>query len=1644
MITKRNIALAFAVLGILCNGVLNAVSIMPVGDSGTVGTDYYTSTAGGYRDPLYRTLTASGISVTYMGAANGNATATLSAAGQINHNGYGSYPIQGITDNLDGNIQPSNNGQPYGDSNQGGYWLTGGTTTRSAELPDIVLIEIGANDIINGYDPQTTNPTQAQFLTDLESRLQTLVTKFHTLSPNSIIMVAGIYPFNASLADGQNAKIQAYNTYIKNILVPSLPYTRFVDQFTSFLNSDGTTVNSLLLGTDNVHPTRFGYPVMALNWAKAIRAELNNNPATYTMTVQNGTVMTPTGPATSASFPAGTVVTISANAPTSGNQFAVWSPSSTTLSNPLWPIATYVMPAAATTITATYKPTTTTLIPDGTYQINSSYDGLSIATAGTSDGAQVQQQTYTGAATQQWSLTNLGNNTVKLLLSGTSEALEVPGGSTTSTYLDISSYTGATYQQWTLTPLVDRMEIVNVSTGMVVDVTGFSTQSGGRLDQARYSGNSNQFWGFFPVTSSGTTYTLTVNSGSGSGNYAAGTVVNVAANTPAGGYQFSAWTGSVSAVANPAAASTTLTMPSSAAAITASYTLVTTAPAAPTNLAAIAGAGQVSLSWTASAGATSYSIYRGTSAGGENATAIATGITATTYTDTGLTAGTAYYYKVTSVNAVGASGYSNEANATPTAVTYLIPNGTYEITAQNSGLAMAAGTTNGFAVTQQTYTGASTQQWNLNNLGSNIVTLMIPGTTEALEVPGASTSAGLALDVSAYTGGTHQQWTIVSVGSGFYEVVNVNSGYETNVAYNSTASGGYICQWFAGNVSNGVWSFTSASVVNPPTAPTNLTATAGTSQVGLSWTASTDATSYSIYRGTSAGGESTTAIATGITTTTYTDTSVNNGTAYYYKITAVNGGGASTLSNEAYATPTAPTGPPSAPTNVIVITGNNQVTLTWTACARATSYSIYCGTTPGCENATAIATGITSTSYTNNGLTNGTTYYYKVVAVNTSGSSDYSTESSGTSGTSLILAVGLERIVPGYNGAAIRIQRPSDGQQQDIGFASGSNALDMAAVSSFLGTSQGWIMKLYSQDGSGHDVTAPASTDNTPTIAVSARTSMTVSGTVYLAARNIELPYGPNGEGNFRYFILPSSVTIDRSQASVFLAYRPDYSGGPFMSLYEIGNLPAQNTPNAPAVAYGMDLMSCSSGFQGLTTTYTTTYTTATNSTAGASTSSQVFANNNVVARCQPTVVGLVTTPGSAPTLYLDGVAHPSGGSVPTSVICSGGYLMAGNSTSSYYGQALYGLYNFLGFAVYSGPVSASTAASISNAMLPRTTPSYNIVADGDSITQGTGSLYGWDTMRYLETLLNAPADFSNIAIYGTTSPTAVGHLTYPTAATSTVGLIYNPSYTKNIYYLAIGTNDIHGGFLNGTDTWNTQVKVALQDAKAMGFKTVVATILHEYNETTTASAEVNNFNALARAAVGQPYLDGLADYDADSRLQPPNYYPTYTNDGTHPNDLGYQVMSTIAAPVFNKIIGMATYTQWANTYFTSTDPAIVGPAAIPQKDGISNLLKYLFNINPSVPMSAADRAALPAVGMTTISGSSYITLTYRQYLGETGLTINVQTSTDMNTWTTVTPDHTVNVGTDPVTNDPLIQVQVKVSPTGAPQEFIRLNVVGS
>ncbi len=186
--------------------------------------------------------------------------------------------------------------------------------------------------------------------------------------------------------------------------------------------------------------------------------------------------------------------------------------------------------------------------------------------------------------------------------------------------------------------------------------------------------------------------------------------------------------------------------------------------------------------------------------------------------------------------------------------------------------------------------------------------------------------------------------------------------------------------------------FSSCGTTTAPAAPTGLTATAGNAQVSLSWNASAGATSYNVLRSTTNGGSYTT-IATLVATTSYTDTGLTNGTTYYYVVQAVNSAGTSPNSNQASATPTCSA--PAAPTGLSPTPRNAQVSLSWTASSGAASYNVKRSTISSGPY-TTVAAGVTTTSYTDTGLTNGTTYYYVVSAVNSCGESANSAQVSAT------------------------------------------------------------------------------------------------------------------------------------------------------------------------------------------------------------------------------------------------------------------------------------------------------------------------------------------------------------------------------------------------------------------------------------------------------------------------------------------------------------------------------------------------------------------------------------------------------------------------------------------------------------------------
>ena len=205
--------------------------------------------------------------------------------------------------------------------------------------------------------------------------------------------------------------------------------------------------------------------------------------------------------------------------------------------------------------------------------------------------------------------------------------------------------------------------------------------------------------------------------------------------------------------------------------------------------------------------------------------------------------------------------------------------------------------------------------------------------------------------------------------------------------------GGTETDWTKITIGNGNGNLTSATLHCAPDAPVvHIGNSASSGKPMLTWNAVEGATSYRIYRSTSKG--SGYSLLGTTTATSYTNTGAKAGTTYYYRVKAVNDAGLSPYSNIVSGQSKAVTPKPSAP---VVKIGNSAASgkpmLTWNAVSGATSYKVYRATS---QNGTYSLLGtVTATSYTNTGAKAGTTYWYKVKAVNSAGESAYSNIVSG-------------------------------------------------------------------------------------------------------------------------------------------------------------------------------------------------------------------------------------------------------------------------------------------------------------------------------------------------------------------------------------------------------------------------------------------------------------------------------------------------------------------------------------------------------------------------------------------------------------------------------------------------------------------------
>jgi fibronectin type 3 domain-containing protein len=209
--------------------------------------------------------------------------------------------------------------------------------------------------------------------------------------------------------------------------------------------------------------------------------------------------------------------------------------------------------------------------------------------------------------------------------------------------------------------------------------------------------------------------------------------------------------------------------------------------------------------------------------------------------------------------------------------TGFVPNGTYKFLNGANGLALTALTSTNL-VGASNYVGSAYQQWNLQHVGG--------GQYKITAVPNGyswNVNNGALVTTSGWGTGGNQCYILAPTSGGFYSILPVGNGVSLET---SAANPATIDQKAYSGGANQQWALAAPSA---PAFPAGLSATAAaTTQVNVTWNAVAGATSYNVKRSANSGGPYTT-VATGITTTNYTDT-VPAGMKFYYVVTAVSGG----------------------------------------------------------------------------------------------------------------------------------------------------------------------------------------------------------------------------------------------------------------------------------------------------------------------------------------------------------------------------------------------------------------------------------------------------------------------------------------------------------------------------------------------------------------------------------------------------------------------------------------------------------------------------------------------------------------------------------------------------------------------------------
>jgi len=383
--------------------------------------------------------------------------------------------------------------------------------------------------------------------------------------------------------------------------------------------------------------------------------------------------------------------------------------------------------------------------------------------------------------------------------------------------------------------------------------------------------------------------------------------------------------------------------------------------------------------WAASATATSYTLY-------VNGTSVYTGSN-TSFSKTGLTAGTAYTYYVTATNVTGTSPNSStiNVNTVPSAsvATAATNVGSTTFTA-NWGAVTGATSYNLFVDGTSVYTGASTTA-NVTGVSAGTshnyyVTAINSGGTSVnsntinlLTIPAAPVaSAATSLTATSFSA----NWATVTGATSYKLIIDGGTAIDVGTAltYSKTGVSSGVTHTYYVQAVNASGTSANSSTINALTIPPAPVANAASSITDTSftanWATTTGAATYNLYIDS--------VLAYTGTALTYTKTGLTASSAHSYYVTATNASGTSASSGTINATlnPSTPAAPVASAASSISTTG---FTANWAASTNATSYTLYI-------NGTSAYTG-SALNYSKTGLTAGTAYTYYVTATNVTGTS---------------------------------------------------------------------------------------------------------------------------------------------------------------------------------------------------------------------------------------------------------------------------------------------------------------------------------------------------------------------------------------------------------------------------------------------------------------------------------------------------------------------------------------------------------------------------------------------------------------------------------------------------------------------------------